>query len=87
LDGPGHRRAFVPRPATAASSTNPDGLIDITINELRRLFRALVLEPARHIADVIAWSIFRRRHQDTAKTSHYAGEALTEPSNGSPAEY
>jgi hypothetical protein len=30
-------------------------------------------------SDVIAWSIYRRRHQDAAKTSHYAHQALTEP--------
>jgi SRSO17 transposase len=65
--------------ATAASTITSDGLIAITVNELRRLFHALVLEPARRIADVIGWSIFRRRHQDAAKTSHYARQALTEP--------
>ena len=36
--------------------------------------RRLVIEPARRIADVIAWSNFRRRHLDQAKTSHYAGK-------------
>jgi SRSO17 transposase len=65
--------------ATAASSTSPNGLIAITVNELRRLFHALIINPARRVADVIAWSIYRRRHQDTAKTSHYARQALTEP--------
>jgi SRSO17 transposase len=65
--------------ATAVSTASPDGLIDITVNELRRLFHALILEPARRVADVIAWSIFRRQHQDSAKTSHYARQALTEP--------
>ncbi|GAB7039664.1 IS701 family transposase [Catenuloplanes niger JCM 9533] len=65
--------------ATAISTSSPDGLIDITVNELRRLFHALILEPARPAADVIAWSIFRRRHQDAAKISHYARQALTEP--------
>ncbi len=65
--------------AAAASTLNPDGLIAITVNELRRLFHALVIEPARRIADAIAWSIFRRRHQAVAKTSHYARQALTEP--------
>ena len=65
--------------ATAASIDSPDGLIAITVNELRRLFHALIINPARRVADVIAWSIYRRRHQDRAKASHYARQALTEP--------
>jgi hypothetical protein len=65
--------------ATTICTASSDGLIRITVNELRRLFHALVIEPAGRIADVIAWSIYRRRHQNTAKTSHYARQALTEP--------
>ncbi|BCJ55901.1 transposase [Actinoplanes sp. NBRC 14428] len=65
--------------AAPAGTTSTDDLIAITVNELRRLFHALILEPARRTADVISWSIFRRRHQAAAKTSHYARQALTEP--------
>lgn len=65
--------------ATAASTENPDSLIAITVNELRRLFHALVIDPPRRIADVITWSIYRRRHQKQARTSHYTRQALTEP--------
>ncbi|MFV2116872.1 IS701 family transposase, partial [Micromonospora sp. LOL_025] len=65
--------------AAAASTTSPQGLIPITVNELRRLFHALIIEPTRRVGDVIAWSIFRRRHQAEAKISHYARQALTEP--------
>nr|WP_067708612.1 IS701 family transposase [Actinoplanes awajinensis] len=65
--------------ATTISTASPDGLIDITVNELCRMFHALVIAPARTTADVIAWSIFRRRHQAIAKIGHYARQALTEP--------
>lgn len=65
--------------ATATSTTSPNGLIDITINELRRLFHAMIIEPARRTTDVIAWSIFRHRHQHIAKSSHYNRQALIEP--------
>jgi hypothetical protein len=65
--------------ATTVSTESPDGLIAITVNELRRLFHALVMDPVRRVADVIAWSIYRRRHQDQASASHYAWQALTEP--------
>ncbi|MFI6079353.1 IS701 family transposase [Actinoplanes sp. NPDC051343] len=65
--------------AATLSTESPDGLIAVTVNELRRLFHTLILEPARRVCDVIAWSIFRRRHQDSAKASHYDRQALTEP--------
>ncbi|MET7952318.1 IS701 family transposase [Micromonospora sp. NPDC005324] len=65
--------------ATTTNTTSPRSLIPITVNELRRLFHALIIEPTRRVADVIAWSIFRRRHQATAKSSHYARQVLTEP--------
>ncbi|WP_460808701.1 IS701 family transposase [Micromonospora zhanjiangensis] len=65
--------------AAAASTTSPDNLIPITVNELRRLFHALIIEPTRRVADVITWSIYRRQHQAAAKISHYAQQALTEP--------
>jgi len=65
--------------ATTLSTKSPDGLIAITVNELRRLFHALVIDPVRRVADVIAWSIYRRRHQNQANASHYARQALSEP--------
>lgn len=49
--------------ATTTNTTTLGSLIPITVNELRRLFHALIIEPTRRVADVIAWSIFRRRHQ------------------------
>lgn len=65
--------------AAAASTTTPHGLIPITVNEVRRLFHALIIEPTRRVGDVIAWSIFRRQHQAQAKIGHYARQSLTEP--------
>ena len=64
--------------ATTVTTSSPDGLIAITVNELRRLFHALIIDPARRAADVIAWSLFRRRHRAAAKTSHCPRQALTE---------
>jgi SRSO17 transposase len=74
--------AFLTAAATISTSNttgDPDGLVAITVNELRRLFHALIIEPTRRVADAITWSIYRRRHQHTAKTSHYARQAVTEP--------
>jgi len=49
----------------------PDGLIDITVNELRRLFDALLLAPRRTLHTLLHWSHWRRRHQHRARHSHY----------------
>jgi hypothetical protein len=49
----------------------PDGLIELTVNEIRRLFDAL-LSAARHtIGTLLAWLTWRRRHQAHARDCHY----------------
>lgn len=73
--------------AAAAANTTTDDLIPITVNELRRLFHALIIEPTRHVGDVIAWSIFRRQHQAAAKTSHYTRQASPNPETDLLLEY
>ncbi|NIL64676.1 hypothetical protein HCB39_25865 [Salinispora arenicola] len=77
-DGPLSSSPHTPA-AAAASTTSPEGLIPITVNELRRLFYALTIEPARLVGDVIAWSILRRRRQAAAKISHYTRQASQSP--------
>jgi SRSO17 transposase len=49
----------------------PAGMIALTCNEIRRLFSILIIEPSRTLACPHAWSHWRRRHQDRARTSHY----------------
>jgi SRSO17 transposase len=49
----------------------PAGLIDMTVNELRRLFDALLLAPRRTLRTLLHWSHWRRRHQHRARHSHY----------------
>ena len=49
----------------------PDGLIDLTVNELRRLIDALILGPHRAPNRILAWSTWRRRHQARARECHY----------------
>lgn len=48
-----------------------NGLITLTVNEFRRLFEALLLRPLHTLADILAWSRWRRRHQARARTSHH----------------
>ncbi len=52
------------QPATA-------GLIDLTLNELRRLFDALVVGAVATRDHIISWSTWRRKHQATARKCHY----------------
>jgi SRSO17 transposase len=47
------------------------GMIALTCGEVRRLFTALIVEPARALACPLAWSRWRRRHQHRSHTSHY----------------
>jgi len=54
-----------------ALSPPPAGLIELTVNEFRRLFDAILLT-ARHSTDtLLAWSQWRRRHQEIARECHY----------------
>lgn len=57
----------------------PDGLIALTCNEIRRLFVSSVIEPDRTLACPHTWSLWRRRHQHRARTSHYQRQAATQP--------
>ena len=47
------------------------GLIELTVNEFRRLFDALLLTGKHTIATLLAWSTWRRRHQARARDCHY----------------
>jgi len=55
----------------------PAGLIALTCNEIARLFNRLIVEPARRVADILAWTDWRRRHQHRARTSHYRARPET----------
>jgi SRSO17 transposase len=49
----------------------PAGLIELTVNEFRRLFDALLLGAKHTIDTLLAWSRWRRRHQARARECHY----------------
>jgi len=52
-----------------------DGLIDLTRNEIRRLLPPSTTHDDTHRA---RWSLWRRRHQYRARTSHYQRQAERE---------
>ena len=65
--------AFLAVTTAAQRETNqcPDGLIPITVNELRRLFDALVMGKTATVEHILNWSRWRRKHQATARRCHY----------------
>jgi hypothetical protein len=73
LDNPGDARPRLPAVATAAEHRTPPpaGLIEFTVNELRRLFDAIILGARPTGASLLRWSTWRRRHQARARNSHY----------------
>jgi anti-sigma-K factor RskA len=56
---------------TADRHAQPD-MIELTVNEIRRLINVLLIRSTRSIAYRLCWSNWRRRHQARAKQAHYA---------------
>jgi len=58
------------------SQPRDDQLIPLTCHEIRRLFTGLTRQPPAP-ATLLHWSRWRRRHQATARASHYRRRAQT----------
>lgn len=57
----------------------PDELIPLTVNEIRRL-HARLHQPDRPLEHCLSWSRWRRRHQARARRCHYQRQRqLTDP--------
>ncbi|MBL7500282.1 hypothetical protein I6A84_32340 [Frankia sp. CNm7] len=69
--------AFLAVTTAHAHDTEPaDGLLPLTVNEVRHLLVRLALQrPKPSDAFVLAWSWWRRRHQARAQASHYRRQA------------
>jgi SRSO17 transposase len=61
-----------------ARAAPSDGLIPLTVNEIRRLFTGLLTRPSQTKTDVLNWSRWRRRHQAIALACHYRRRAQLE---------
>jgi hypothetical protein len=46
-------------------------VIDLTVNEIRRLINAMIIRPVRGLVHRLRWSTWRRRHQARARRAHY----------------
>ena len=54
-------------------------LIPLTRHEIRRLFTGLAQQPPAPVVTQLHWSRWRRRHQATAKASHYRRRGALAP--------
>lgn len=57
--------------AQRITEATKDTLIPLTVNEFRRLFDTLLFHPLHTIADILAWSRWRRKHQAIARACHH----------------
>jgi hypothetical protein len=46
-------------------------LVALTVPELRRLLARLAWRPAADPSFILGWSVWRRRHEATARRCHY----------------
>ena len=54
-----------------AHAPAPASMIELTVNEFRRLFDAIHLRQNPSTESLLAWSAWRRRHQAAARACHY----------------
>jgi SRSO17 transposase len=66
-----HAFLIVTTAAQRCADTSGTTLIALTVNEFRRLFDALLLRPLHALADILAWSAWRRKHQAIARACHH----------------
>ncbi len=66
-----HAFLAVTTAAERAAHPSPRGLIAVTVNEFRRLFNAILATTHHSLTTVLAWSLWRRRHQARARECHY----------------
>ncbi|MGQ0840009.1 IS701 family transposase [Actinokineospora sp.] len=72
--------AFLAITTVAARATpTPEGLIPLTLNEIRHLYNTLAATPAADTGHILACSRWRRRHQHRAQQAHYQRQSRQKP--------
>jgi hypothetical protein len=66
-----HAFLVVTAAAERRADTPISTLIALTVNEFRRLFGRLLLRLPRSVADILAWSRWRREHQVRDRACDY----------------
>jgi hypothetical protein len=64
-------RAAEPAKGGVTAGNGEDGLIPLTVNEIRRLFATLILAARHTVEHVLAWSTFRQLCNQRARAAHY----------------
>jgi SRSO17 transposase len=64
--------------ARARTQPVPEGLIPLTLNEIRHPFNSLIITPTRAVGHVLRCSYWRRRHECRAQQGHYQRQQTTE---------
>ncbi|GGY20381.1 hypothetical protein GCM10010358_83330 [Streptomyces minutiscleroticus] len=67
------------QPATAGQPARDSDPIALTVPEIRRRLTAVFRPPAVTAARLLSWSLWRRRHQATARRSYYRRRTADEP--------
>nr|WP_146252221.1 hypothetical protein [Streptomyces carminius] len=67
------------RPVDPIHPTRDSEPITLTVPEIRHLLAAAFTAPATTAARLLHWSHWRRRHQATARRSHYRRRSTDEP--------
>ncbi|WP_373307112.1 hypothetical protein [Streptomyces longisporoflavus] len=67
------------RPDDAYQPVRSPDPITLTVPEIRHLLGSVFDSPAVTVARLLHWSNWRRRHQATARRSHYRRRAAGEP--------
>jgi hypothetical protein len=73
--------AFLALCAADARSANRPAqpeMIELTVNEIRRLINVLLIRPTRSITHRLRWPNWRRQHQARARRAHYARRLTVE---------
>ncbi|WPB96568.1 IS701 family transposase [Streptomyces malaysiensis] len=67
------------RPAGTHQLARNSDPVTLTVPEIRHLLASVLSPPAVTAARLLSWSIWRRRHQATARRSHYRRRTVSEP--------
>ncbi|MFF2164430.1 IS701 family transposase [Streptomyces sp. NPDC058175] len=73
-----HAFLTVVRADEHAGRPGPTDLVQLSCNEIQRLFITIVIQPLHDTAHRLRWSDWRRRHQQRARTSHYRRQAASQ---------
>src|SRR5215216_5732541 len=79
--GPRRKRGSSVKATEGSAAGLEDELVPLSVAEVRRLFRNVLLRSAAPVDHVLDWSRWRRRHQARARYFHYRRRARRKQTN------